>query len=368
MTTYSFNTNDDLKRAIEDQLIQPSRFKAFLKSRGVAFLCSNANDLAELSYTLFLGREDIKLLQEIIQTEKNYQKSTMLLINPKNFDNNSGTFSEVLIDELNKYRGNCGSYKLESVTRNENDKICLDLSYDKLVKGKISLVSQKKKTLHVEVEPIEGTEKYKVDVRQEDSADSKEFFKFIKQIQGEEENSLFEINHISLKSLLSANKISFFLGIASYNYLDWRIDDITGISVSSSENEDDEEELDSVTDTTGTVSGIKSAVLKGKSLNTNSVVKMFLDKSFICTAMKYKYRHKKESKSTIIDINFKDDDIKINIEKTFIKEDISDKETPSPLPSTEQDAIIKVFQEAAYTVYKKLLDEQAKLVKTNKSN
>lgn len=357
----NFTPNMDFKKAIEEKLIQQNRLRAFLRERGIVFLNSNASDLADVAYTVFLGHQDSLLLQELIYSEKNYQKSTMFEIKPKiAVGEGEETFTEILQDEFQHYRSIGGQFNIEKIYVNENDNIFLDLSYEKQVKGKISLFSQKKKYLKVEISKINATNNYKVDIRQEDISDSKELLKFFSSIRGTEETSIFDIGHFSLKSLTKANRIAFFINIAKYSFKDWSLQDIIGISVNRGTEDEDEEDIEysKDDDTTGTLSGITSAVLKGRALNTNKVVQMFLDQQFICTAMKYKYSCLKEAKSVVVDINFKDDDIKINIDKTYLKEESSDREIISPLPFDEQDEVIKLFQEAAYITYKNLMELQ----------
>lgn len=355
----SFTPNIDFKKAIEDQLIQQSRMRAFLRERGIVLLNSNASDLADAAYTIFLGHQDAVLLQEIAHTEKSYQKSTMFEIKPQIADfEGEELFTEKLMDDFQHYRTTGGAFNIEKIYADEGQNLFLDLSYEKQVKGKISLFSQKKKYLKVEISKINDSDNYKVDVRQEDASDAKELFKFFNNMRMPGEESIFEIRHFSLKFLTKENKIAFFINIANHSFADWSLQDIIGISVSRGIEDEEDIEYNKDDDDTGTLSGISSAVLKGNALNTNKVVQMFLDQKFICTAMKYKYKCLKEAKSVIIDINFKDDDIKINIDKTYLKSESSDREIISPLPFNEQDEVIKLFQQAAYAKYNELIEQQ----------
>jgi hypothetical protein len=358
-----FTANMDFKRVIEEQQIRPNRVRAFLKENGIVLLNGNAKDLSSSVYTLFLGSQDMTMLQELMMTEKNYQKSTMLILDPIEPDQTQDLFKEILLDELNRFQSVGHRYTIEDISNDKAGNTHVKLSYVKHVTGRMAFVSKKKKVLNLHVEKIPKTNKIKIDVRQTDSSDAKEFLNFIEAINSDngDEGNIFNVNHIQLQSLTKQNRVEFFDMMAKYSFANWGFENITGISVSKSEdeNEQEDEELESEHDDIGTLAGISSAILKGKALRTNEFVQMCIDKGFMITAMKYRYRHKKESKSFVIDINFKNKDIGIDIDKTYIKEDGRDFVTP--LPVSEQDEIIKLFQASVFNIFKGLLEKQKAL-------
>ncbi|MDP4089882.1 MAG: hypothetical protein Q8930_11505 [Bacillota bacterium] len=105
-----------------------------------------------------------------------------------------------------------------------------------------------------------------------------------------------------------------------------------------------------------TLVGISSAILKGDGLRINQFVQTFFNEGFIITAMKLKYNHKTEAKSIVVEINFSNSDIRIDINKTYLEEE--GVEVITPLSFSEQDETIKLFQNVAYQVYNELLEKQ----------
>lgn len=362
-----FTSNSEFKRVVEEQQIKGNRLKHFLKRKGIILLNNKAKDLAQASYTLFLGSEDLTELQELMQVDSNYQKSTMLVLTPTEEDEGEGETNivDTLLDEVNRYKTIAqGKYVIDNVNREDDNNLHITFIYEKKVSGKMKFISTKKKTVTVHVEAISDCKDVKIDIRQNDSGDSKEFISFLESLQGkssEENEDVFNIKHITLDNLGKNNKIEFFDLVSKKTLDEWRLVNITGISVKK--NADSEEnlevssdEMETSDDTKTTLVGITSAVLKGNGLRTNEFVQTCINEGFIITAMKFKYNHKIESKSIVVEINFSNSDIRIDIDKTYLEED--GKELITPLSFSEQDETIKLFQNIAYIVYNELLEKQ----------
>lgn len=113
----------------------------------------------------------------------------------------------------------------------------------------------------------------------------------------------------------------------------------------------------------GRLSGISSAILKGDGLRNNDFVKECMSQGFIFSSMSYKFSHKTLPITIVIDVNFKQTDLKINIVKTYQLED-DGIERLAPLPASDQSLYIDYFQNVAYAVYSNLIEKQkAELVK-----
>lgn len=362
-----FTSNSEFKRVVEEQQIKGNRLKHFLKRKGIILLNNKAKDLAQASYTIFLGSEDLTELQELMQVESNYQKSTMLVLTPVDeVDEEEETnIVDTLLDEVNRYKTIAqGKYVIDSVNRKDDNNLHITFTYEKKVSGKMKFISTKKKTVNVHVESISESKDVKIDIRQTDSGDSKEFISFLESLKGkstEENEDIFNIKHITLDNLEKNNKIEFFDLVSKKTLDEWRLVNITGISVKK--NTDSEENLEVVADETEmsddtktTLVGITSAVLKGNGLRTNEFVQTCINEGFIITAMKFKYNHKSESKSIVVEINFSNSDIRIDIDKTYLEEE--GREYITPLSFSEQDETIKLFQNIAYIVYNELLEKQ----------
>lgn len=362
----------EFKRLVEEQQIKPRRVKAFLKERGIVLFNSNASDVATAIYTLFLGSADITLLQELIHTDKNYQKSTMLLVGPIEKDQTQDDLKDVLLEEVNRYKTiSSKEYKLEDVREDTEGNANIVFSYEKRITGKMKLMSRQKKIVNVHIDKVPDSNKLRIDIRQSDSSDAKEFIAFIESIQKplNTDADLFSINHVTLDGLDQQNKIEFYDAVSKYKLQNWKLDTITGVTVKKHNFEgEDDDEYEAETDSTGTLAGISSAILKGNGLRTNEFVQSCLNEGFIITSMKFKYSHKTEAISIVIDINFKNTDIRIDIDKSYATED-DGKEYLCPLESNIQDLVIREFQHATYDIYKKLSEKQkakAKILKVER--
>ena len=177
-----FTSNSEFKRVVEEQQIKGNRLKHFLKRKGIILLNNKAKDLAQASYTIFLGSEDLTELQELMQVESNYQKSTMLVLTPVDeVDEEEETnIVDTLLDEVNRYKTIAqGKYVIDSVNRKDDNNLHITFTYEKKVSGKMKFISTKKKTVNVHVESISESKDVKIDIRQTDSGDSKEFISFL---------------------------------------------------------------------------------------------------------------------------------------------------------------------------------------------
>lgn len=74
--------------------------------------------------------------------------------------------------------------------------------------------------------------------------------------------------------------------------------------------------------------------------------------------MKYRYEHRTDVTEFAVLLSFKNEDLREDIDKTYYEDE--GKIFIQPLVRTEQNEIIEAFQNVAYKVYKKLLNEQAK--------
>ena len=82
-----------------------------------------------------------------------------------------------------------------------------------------------------------------------------------------------------------------------------------------------------------------------------------MSQGFIFSSMSYKLSHKTLPITIVIDVNFKQTDLKINIVKTYQFED-DGIERLAPLPASDQSLYIDYFQNVAYAVYSNLIEKQ----------
>ena len=104
--------------------------------------------------------------------------------------------------------------------------------------------------------------------------------------------------------------------------------------------------------------GITSAILNGTSIRNNSFVQECLKNDFYISTMGYKFESISELREVVIEVNFKYDDLKIDICKTYeYDSDVNDLRLHPALLDIQED-ILKMFQKEAYEQYMEILERQ----------
>ncbi len=119
--------------------------------------------------------------------------------------------------------------------------------------------------------------------------------------------------------LSTKNKVEFFDRIAAYSFKLWKLKTITGITVKQGlmdENDDEDDIMLEDNDETSTLTGISQAVLNGNGLRANEFVQESINKGYFIAAMRYRYEHKTDVTEFAVVINFKNQDLRVDIDKT----------------------------------------------------
>lgn len=345
----------ELKRLIEDKKIKPTTLKYYLRKKGIVFTASNAEQFAEQVYTIFLGANEISEIRDMMANETNYEKSLVMNVVLK--QNSDEDIIDVFMDEMSKQKSvKSEDYFLEQPVRTEEG-AALQLCYTRKLPGRNKLLEYEKRFLRMNFRKI-SQQKVVVDIRQQSSIDSKNALKFIEKIS--ESENLLNIKHINLELLSSKNKVEFFDRIAEYKFKMWQLKTITGLTVKQGVIEDDEDEdgtfLIEENDETSTLSGISQAVLNGNGLRSNEFVQESIKKGYYISAMRYRYEHKMDTTEFAIILSFKNQDLRVDIDKTYMEDE--GRIYVQPLAKSEQNDIIVNFQNIAYQVFEELLGEQ----------
>lgn len=125
---------------------------------------------------------------------------------------------------------------------------------------------------------------------------------------------------------------------------------------------DEENESDSIAN----LQGISSAILNGTSIRNNSFVQECLDNNFYVSVMGYKFENLSDLVEAVVEINFKYDDLKIDICKTYEYDNDAEDLRLHPLIMSMQEEILQMFQNAAYKKYNEILKKQLKESVTKK--
>lgn len=344
-------------RLIEDQKLKPSVVKRYLKEQGMVFTATNSRLLAKNVYTIFLGCQEMERMKQVIMHEANYEKSVM--VNAE-LNEDSEDILVYFADEFNKWRSS--GYKTFSIEQPviSNNIMYLHLSYKKTFPGRNRLLKESTHTVQIQIRK-KNERTATIDIRQQSSTDYQQVLKFLSAITSNQEESELTIKHVNLQVLLPQNRVSFFDELANSKYPNWKLKTITGITVkkiSNFEFEDDEEEIyaDEQDQPIGALAGINQAVLHGNGLRSNEFVQTFLKQGFEISSMKYRYENMQESTEFVVSISTKNEDLRIDIDKSYAEED--GRFYHQPLPKSDQDEIIRAVQTEANTIYDTLRKQQ----------
>lgn len=349
----------EFMRLIEDQKIKPSAVKRYLRTQGMVFTATNAHELASKVYTVFLGYNEMERLRQIIVHEGNYEKS--VLVNSVLSDDNKDDILDYFADEFNKWRtAGYKGYTIEQPVISDGT-MHLQLSYTKKVPGKNRFLNDEIRYVQVQIRK-KSNKAATIDIRQQASTDYQRVLELLSVITAGQEEAELTIKHVNLQVLSPKNRVAFFDELASTKYPNWTLKTITGITVKKiSLLEDDEEEELSVDDQeqpTGALAGINQAVLHGSGLRSNEFVQTCLAQGFEITSMKYRYRSTQEATEFIISVSSKNEDLRIDMDKSYSEED--GRLYHQPLSKSEQDEIIQAVQIKANSVYDGLRENQKK--------
>ena len=258
-------------------------------------------------------------------------------------------------EQLAEKKKGRNDYQLEQPVKT-SDGAYIQLCYTRKLPGRNKLLEYEKRYLRMNIRKISDREVV-IDIRQQSSIDSKNALKFIETIS--KGDSTLNLRHINLELLNGKNKIEFFDRIAAYTFGMWRLKTITGITVKQGTIEEDEEDEEVRIDDeneASTLSGISQAVLNGSGLRSNEFVQESINKGYYISAMRYRYEHKQDATEFAVVLSFKNQDLRVDIDKTYLEEE--GRIYVQPFVKAEQNEIVVKFQDAAYKIFGELLEMQ----------
>lgn len=346
-------------RLIADKKIMPSAMKTFLKKQGIICTAMNADSFSKDVYTIFLGGQEIEKITNLINHENNYEKSTLINAQLKQIPT-QGDIIDYFSDELNFLRSSGPSlYSIERPVR-KNNELYFSLSYIKKRPGTNKLIQEETRRIRVTIRKETST-KVSIDIRQPSSADANKAISLLNDLIGTDAEADAFLSHVNINLLSNKNKVEFFDQLSNCSFANWRLKTVTGITVKKSnltEDEESDEELSDEEGITGTLAGINQAVLNGSGLRSNEFVQKSLQEGYYISSMKYRYICTQEAGEFIVSISSKANDLRIDIEKSYMDED--GKLYVQPFPKEQQDEIIQQFQKSANRVFDSLFEIQKK--------
>lgn len=349
----------ELMRLIIDQKIKPAAIKRYLGKQGVIFTATNAQTLANDMYTIFLGGQEMANITQMIVSEGNYEKST--LVNAKLKDSsNSADILDIFADKFNAYRSSSHfqGYIIEQPIKSESA-LLVNMSYKRKLPGKNKLIQEETRYICITIRKI-STSKVTIDIRQPSSFDAQKALDLLQAMTDPAEESEICLEHVNLERLTSKNKVNFYDQLSAHSFSNWRLKTVVGITVKNATTlEDDiEEDFENDESVPDSLTGINQAILNGNSLRSNEFVQNSIQQGYYIASMKYRYVCTQEAGEFVVAVNSKGENLRVDIEKSFSDDD--GKLYKQPFPKGLQDEIIRDFQEAANTIFYSLIENQKK--------
>ncbi len=349
----------ELMRLISDQKIKPSTVKCYFSKHGMIFTATNATTVANDVYTILLGGTEMAQITQMIVSEGNYEKSTLLNAKIKTGFEDTNLI-DYFADGFNALRSTSyQGYIIEHPIKN-NSELLINMSYKRKLPGKNKLIQEETRFIKI---AIRNTDKNSVsiDIRQPSSFDTQKAIDILKKIVGEDSDIPVYLSHLNLDLLTDKNKVTFFDKLSTFSFSNWRLKTVTGITVRKSNivgDEDIDSEVNDDNGEAGTLAGINQAVLNGNGLRSNEFVQKSLDQDYYISSMKYRYTCTQEAGEFIIGISSKGENLRVDMEKSYCDEDGT--LYIQPFPKKQQDEIICLFQKATNDIFYELISEQKK--------
>lgn len=347
----------EFMRLISDQKIKPSTVKRFFSKQGVIFTSSNAATVANDVYTILLGGTEMAQVTQMIVSEGNYEKST--LINAKIDQTSEETdLLDFFADGFNSLRSSCyQGYVIEQPIKRDSE-LLINMSYKRKLPGKNKLIQDETRFIKVAIRKTDKNN-VSIDIRQPSSFDTQKVLDILKKIVGDSDDTGVYLSHLNLNLLTDKNKVMFFDKLSAIPFSSWRLKTVTGITVRKSNITDDDDIDSEISDDEGsteTLAGINQAVLNGSGLRSNEFVQKSLDQGYYISSMKYRYTCTQEAGEFIIGISSRRENLRVDIEKSYCDEDGT--LYIQPFPKNQQDEIIQLFQKSANDIFYELISEQ----------
>ena len=193
----------ELMRLISDQKIKPSAVKRFFSKQGVIFTSTNASIVANDVYTILLGGTEMAQVTQMIVSEGNYEKSTLLNAKIKTGSEDTNLL-DYFADGFNTLRSTSyQGYMIEHPIKSDSE-LLINMSYKRKLPGKNKLIQEETRFIKI---AIRNTDKNSVsiDIRQPSSFDTQKALDILKKIVGEDSDSPVYLSHINLDFLTDKN-------------------------------------------------------------------------------------------------------------------------------------------------------------------
>ncbi len=350
--------NKELKRLIEDGGLKPFRLKKLLKGQGIILTSINVDALAEQIYPILWGAYDIEQFKYSIDDGGNYLKSAIVeLYNEKDHNEKDHSIMDDIENFFNGASYGNSKFRLSSMKKIDDESFIINMKYPIVRLGRNELVAEQIRSIDIIISK-KDSKRVIMDMRQVSASEIKELNSFLNQASYKDPN--VKAQHLSLSNLTKEHRVEFFDTFNTIQFKGWRFVTITKVELKKDLGDDDSKEINEEDgeDALSNLQGITSAILNGTSIRNNSFVQDCIKNQFSIVTMGYKFESLVDAVKVIIEINFKYDDMKIDICKTEEYDTIEGKFKSHPIIIKRQEDILTMFQGSAYKIYKDIFNKQ----------
>jgi len=329
----------DLRKTL-DNYITSEEIKSFYKKKGLLIHSFRKDDVISMALPLFLSLNDYNEIKQIMDDESNYKKSTRLHISTENLEQVESALKSLCSKQQSS------DTKLRLINRAE-EQLNFELVYVKHKPGKVDLLDRVERKINVHVNK-NNNGVYNLDFNHSIGTDYTKIKKLVDSIKEEDPDLDFDLTEILLNSLSYKSRISLFEKFFNSDHNIWEIKEIKKLKVERDDNQKEfnDKELE----------GIKTALLSGKHLKENELVKKTLEDGFYFSRSIIRFDHKDDAEFIDLKLNFKSRpemcEMKITNSGQYEK-DNNDKviEKKKMLSPNKQNEILNLFQSKLYQIY-----------------
>lgn len=331
---------------------------SFMQERGIFAINANAEEIGDILSHCVLDRLSIEELRS-----NAYQLSAKTSLSGFIMYSSSHLFS---LNELyEKAKDNdrvllSKGYKLGNLLVENRDGVSVykgKLDYVMRKPGRIQFMETEES--HCEFSMFEnGKGEWQVEVDCSRSSDGKEVQKLFSQFVNKETTTISSLN---IDNLTDKQTIEFFDALIAHGMSnDWRFEDVKALTFRRGRNNEDEnmdENIETGSNATSVLSGIRQAVLEGGGLREDTFVKQFEENGCIFTAMTFEFSNISTPEAIHIRAEFKGNPkvFEVSIVNSFETRGTDAKRESVPLSSKRNLEIRSSFWNKARGIYTEIL-------------
>lgn len=353
---------NSLKEVLSTE-VSASALRHLCRKNGVFLLSNKKEDVINTAHLFYWGFEEINLISQLMDDQKNYKKSIRLTVEKDDTfeaDKDSDTFDD-FHTLVSAYRTGVATQKkivfenfyIEQQGGQSHFKASVE--YKRKRKGRVKLMDEVSQRFQLDA--FEEDNKIIIDVVFDDRS-SIQMAKNIISESVDASNEFKVPKQISLKSLTTFERVDLFDRFFAYRFENWKIDVVKNIKVQMSEENlvDDDEEVEEVEN--NFLAGIESALFSGYGLRTNPIVIDAVNRGYFFPKASVMFEHRIEALKLLLDISFSTNEFVLELSIISTYEVEEERPYKHPIPQEDQENALQYFHGVLATIYKQILDER----------